>query len=101
MTPGEVNNTLPYLTKSKYYTQSQAAEAKKNDKCESIIKGRNYVAPIGFTPKDDLKNVAKGIDEWVEMDGGNAYVLLNFKWITVDHNGLTQLHVDFDTMLCN
>ena len=55
---------------------------------------------MGFTPKNDLKNAAKGIDEWVELDGGNAYVLINFKWVTVDGNGSTELHIDFDTMRC-
>jgi len=65
-----------------------------------LVQGRNYVAPMGFTPKNDLKNAAKGIDEWVELDGGNAYVLINFKWVTVDGNGSTELHIDFDTMRC-
>jgi len=100
MTPIEVNNTLPTLTKSKFFNTTHASEAIENNKCKLIVNGRNYVAPIGFTPKDDLKNGAKGIDEWVTMDGGNAYALLNFKWVTVDHNGSTQLHIDFDTLLC-
>ena len=100
MTPIEVNNALPTLTKSIFFNQTQATEAIKNSKCILLVKGRNYVAPIGFTVKEDLKNGAKGIDEWVTMDGGNAYTLLNFKWVTVDHNGATQLHIDFDTMRC-
>ena len=100
MTPMEVNNTLPTLTKSVFLNQTQATEAVKNNKCKLLVKGRNYVAPIGFTVKDDLKNGAKGIDEWVKMDGGNAFILINYKWVTVDHNGTTQLHIDFDTMLC-
>ena len=65
-----------------------------------MVKGRNYVAPIGFLPKDDLRNGAKGIDEWVKLDGGNSYVLTNYKWVAVDNNGSSQLHIDFDTMLC-
>lgn len=99
MTPIEVKNTLPNLTKSKFISQSQE-NVLESKKCKYLVKGRNYVAPIGFTVKDDLKNGAKGIDEWVELDGGNAYVLVNYKWITVDHNGSTQLHVEFDTLLC-
>lgn len=98
MTPVEVSNTLPTLTKSKYLPQSIAEESV--NKCKYLNKGRNYVAPIGFSPKDDLRNGAKGIDEWVQLDGGNAYVLKNFKWVTVDHNGSTQLHIDFDTVIC-
>jgi len=100
MTPIQVNNTLPALTKSKFISQSQAEEVIKTNKCKYLVKGRNYVAPLGFTVKDDLKNGAKGIDEWVELDGGNAYVLINYKWVTVDHNGSTQLDIEFDTMLC-
>ena len=61
MTPSEVNNTLPSLTKSTFYNQNQAIEALKSNKCKLLIKGRNYVAPIGFTVKDDLKNGAKGL----------------------------------------
>tara|TARA_R110002049_G_scaffold307456_1_gene507994 strand:+ start:3233 stop:3538 length:306 start_codon:yes stop_codon:yes gene_type:complete len=100
MSPVEVNNTLPSLTKSTFYNQNQATEALKNNKCTLLVDGRNYVAPIGFTVKDDLKNGANGIDEWVQIDGGNAYTLLNYKWITVDQDGSTQLHIDFDTMHC-
>ncbi len=70
MTPIEVNNTLPTLTKSIFFNQTQATEAIKNNKCKVLVKGRNYVAPMGFTVKEDLKN------------------------------GATQLHIDFDTMQC-
>ena len=100
MSPMEVSNTLPTLTESSFLNQTQAREAIKNNKCKLLVKERNYVAPIGFTVKDDLKNGAKGIDEWVKMDGGNTYVLINYKWVTVDDSGSTQLHIDFDTMLC-
>ena len=100
MTPIQVNNTLPTLTSTSLYNQSQGNEALKNNKCRLLVEERSYVAPIGLTVKDDLKNGAKGIDEWVQMDGGNAYILKNYKWVTVDHNGSTQLHVEFDTMQC-
>jgi hypothetical protein len=100
MTPVEVSNALPTLTKSKYLTQSLSEESVNSNKCKYLTKDRNYVAPIGFLPKDDLRNGAKGIDEWVQLDGGNAYVLKNFKWLTVDNNGSTQLHIDFDTLIC-
>src|SRR5690606_28512491 len=100
MSPIKVNNTLPTLTKSKFISQSQAEEATMTNKCKYLVKRRNYVAPIGLTTKGDLKNGAKGIDEWVELDGGNAYILTSYKWITVSGDGATQLHIDFDTMLC-
>ncbi|MBF4516337.1 hypothetical protein IRZ71_08285 [Flavobacterium sp. ANB] len=100
MSPLEVNNTLPALTKSKFISQAQAQESINSNECKFLVQNRNYAAPIGMFPKDDLKNAAKGIDEWVQLDGGNAYVLKNYKWVTVDKDGTTQLHVDFDTLLC-
>lgn len=100
MSPIKVNSTLPDLTKSKLIAQVEADEVIETNKCRYLVRGRNYTAPIGLTAKNDLKNGAKGIDEWVELDGGNSYVLRNYKWITVDHNGSTQLHVEFDTMIC-
>jgi hypothetical protein len=100
MTPLQVNNTLPTLTNSKYLSQTQALESIKSNKCKYLIKGRKYTAPMGYTTKDDLKNGAKGIDEWVKLDGGNSYCLINCNWVTVDHNGSTQLEIEFDTMIC-
>jgi hypothetical protein len=64
------------------------------------MESRTYVAPMGLSAKNDLKHAARGIDEWVQLDGGNAYVLKNYQWVTVDFLGSTQLHVEFDTMLC-
>lgn len=100
MTPMKVNSTLPDFTESKFISQTEAEQAIKSNKCKYLVKGRSYTAPIGLSTKSDLKNAAKGIDEWVNLDGGNSYVLRNYKWVTVDHNGSTQLHVEFDTMLC-
>jgi len=100
LTPLEVNNTLPTYTKSMFLTPKQAAEKQKDNKCKLLVRGRSYVAPIGLTAKNDLRNAAKGIDEWVELDGGNAYVLINYKWVSVDDDGSTQLHIYFDTMHC-
>jgi len=100
MTPIEVNKTLPTLTKAQFLLTFEAGENGHQTGCKYLVKGRSYTAPIGFTVNRDLKNAAKGIDEWVELDGGNAYVLTNYRWVTVDDHGSTQLHVEFDTMLC-
>jgi hypothetical protein len=100
MTPMKVNSTLPDFTESKFISQAEAEQAIKSNKCKYLVKGRSYTAPMGLTTKNDLKNAAKGIDEWVKLDGGNSYVLRNYKWVTVDHDGSTQLHVEFDTVLC-
>ena len=100
MTPVEVSNTLPNLTKSKYLTQFQAADSVTANSCKYLTKGRKYTAPIGFTSRADLENGAQGIDEWVALDGGNAYVLTNFSWVTIDEKGTTQLNIEFDTLHC-
>src|SRR5690606_35055354 len=99
MSPVKLHNTLPNLTKSEFIPQSQV-ESSINRGCKYLVKGREYTAPIGLTTKGDLKNGARGIDEWVELDGGNAYVLTNYNWRTVDDLGSTQLQVEFDTILC-
>lgn len=101
MTPMKVNETLPSLTKSKFIKQSSLEEILNSKKCTYLVRGRSYAAPLGITTKGDLKNGARGIDEWVELDKGNSYILLNYKWVRVDQSGATQLHLDFDTMSCN
>ena len=100
MSPVKLYNTLPDLTKAKFISQSQLDNAIEKSGCKFLVKEREYTAPIGLTTKGDLKNGAKGIDEWVELDGGNAYVLTNYNWRTVDDLGSTQLQIEFDTMLC-
>lgn len=100
MTPIQVSNNLPSLTKSHYIKQSEVESIIERGNCRYLVKSREYVAPVGITAKNDLKNAARGIDEWVQLDGGNAYLLKNFKWVTVDDSGSTQLHVEFATLLC-
>lgn len=100
MSPIKVNNTLPTLTKSRFLSQTEAEELIKQNKGKYLVRGREYAAPVGLTTQNDLKNGAKGIDEWVLLDGGNAYLLINYKWVRVDHTGSTQLHIEFDTFLC-
>ncbi|HBN06868.1 MAG TPA: hypothetical protein DD434_13960 [Bacteroidales bacterium] len=100
MTPMQVNQTLPMLTKSTYLSVEQT----QNPNCKCLTRGKSYTAPVGLTVKDDLRNAAAGIDEWVSIEGGNAYKLTNFKWITIstDKNSshATQLVIDFDIYIC-
>lgn len=101
MTPMQVNNTLPTLTKSTYLSSAQS----QNPNCKCLTRGRSYTAPVGLTVKDDLRNGASGIDQWVSIDGGNAYKLINFRWITISTDiygspTSTQLVIDFDTYIC-
>lgn len=100
MSPAQVYDTLPSLTKSEFYSQPEAEEAVKSNKCEYLVNGRSYSAPMGLTVKADLKYGARGIDEWVELDGGNAYSLTRYIWETVDDFGSTQLKLEFDTLVC-
>jgi hypothetical protein len=101
LTPLQMNSTLPGLTKSKYITRQQAEEGVKEGKGKYLVRGRNYASPLGLTAKEDLKYGAVGIDEWVKLDSGNAYVLNHYKWIHIDGVGTSQLHLDFDTYLLN
>ena len=100
MSPTQVNNTLPNLTHSIYLTKSEADELVKLNRCKYLVKRRSFVAPMGLTAKGDLRNGARGIDEWVAIDGGNAYTLISFKWVRVNTDGSTELHLEFDTLLC-
>lgn len=88
------------LTKLNFIPQSQMEGLIESNDCKYLVKGRNYVVPVELTRKGDLKKGAEGIDEWVEIDGGNAYVLRSYKWVTVNNDGDTQLHLEFDTVLC-
>lgn len=101
MSPSELYAVLPTLSTTKFL---QEADAQKLG-CTCLTKNRNYTAPMGLTVKHDLKNAAKGIDEWVQIDKGNAYVVKNYKWVTVGYdmkNGstATQLYIEFDTYSC-
>lgn len=99
--PAKMYKVLPELTKSKSVLQSEIASLISTEKCKYITKNRSYAAPVGLTAKKDLKNAAQGIDEWVELDKGNSYILTDYKWIPIDNFGSTQLNVDFDTLSCS
>lgn len=100
MTPREFNASLPKATSARYFDRIGAVKAVSNGECRSLVDGRKYTAPIGLTVAEDLKNAARGIDEWVQADGGNAYSVVNFEWISVGDEGTTQLIVYFDTLYC-
>ena len=100
MTPSQVMERLPTATKSEFYEYADAQQAISNGTCELLVPNRSYVAPMGLTVVDDLKNGAIGIDEWVQVDHGNAFRLDNFEWVAVGDSGATQLTFNFDTMLC-
>ena len=88
------------MTQSQFISKAQADASVEAGKCRYLVRSRQYTAPIGLSVRDDVQYAARGIDEWVQLDGGNAYVLVNYNWVTVDHYGSTQLNVTFDTMIC-
>lgn len=100
MTPSQFLEKFPKSTNSGFYDRQSASEAISNGKCKLLVDGRKYTSPIGLTVDDDLQNGAVGVDEWVRADGGNAYILDSFEWISVGDRGATQLLIYFDTMLC-
>lgn len=101
MSPTKINETLPSLTNSTHLSPTQAEYAVNSSICKYLVKGRSYTAPIALSVKGDLRKGAKGIDEWVQLDGGNSYVLTSYKWEQVDDYGSTQLNLEFDTLLCD
>ncbi|QBR13234.1 hypothetical protein [Sphingobacterium sp. CZ-2] len=100
MSPTEISNTLPSLTKATFYSSIDAAEAVKTSNCRVLVENRKYLAPVGLTRIGDLRNGARGIDEWVRLDGGNAYSLKSYQWQTVNDKGESQLQLEFTTMVC-
>lgn len=101
MTPAQLSSELPKMTNSIFLTRADLQKGIDSGGCQYLMQGRRYTAPIGLTVKDDLRNGAIGIDDWVRLDGGNAYSLVNYEWIQVDEGGSTQLTLEFDTILCN
>ena len=98
MTPKEFMEKFPRATKAGFYTLTDAHDPEMRGTCRVLVKNRSYTAPLGVTVDDDLENGARGVDEWIYSDGGNAFILKDFEWIYVPEG--TQLIVYFDTMIC-
>jgi hypothetical protein len=79
MTPSEFAEAFPKSTKSRSYDRARASEAIRDGSCKLQVAGRKYTAPIGFVLTDDMRYGAVGVDEWVRIDGGNAYAINNFE----------------------
>ncbi|MFM2292085.1 MAG: hypothetical protein RIS29_1898 [Bacteroidota bacterium] len=100
MTAVQVARSLPKLTHAFYLSQSEANENVSNNCCKYLVKGRIYKVPMDMAVHFDLISGAKEIDACVARDGGNAYVVTNYKWLVADDKGSTQLYIEFDTLLC-
>ncbi|MDE0472642.1 MAG: hypothetical protein OXH57_11960 [Ekhidna sp.] len=99
MTPIRFYKKLSERTQSKGYTEREGEEQIKRGKCKRIVKKRYYVAPVASSANGDIKRAGKGVDEWIYLDNGNAYMLRNYKWVMRDY-GVSQLELEFDTMIC-
>ena len=100
MTPSQFLSAFPEATKSRFIASADAKALVENGTCEVRVANRKYSSPIGLSVNADLRGGAKGVDEWVAADGGNAYVVNTCQWVTVGEDGTTQLVVDFDTLRC-
>ncbi len=98
MPPKEFMSKFPIATNTNLYTKLGSNTAVENGTCKKLVLNRSYSADIGYTVDEDLDSAAQGVDQWVTLDGGNAYSLNNFEW--VDLIDRTQLVVYFDTMSC-
>ena len=101
MPPSQFIETFPQATTSRYYDTASFRDAISSGECNIIVENRRYVAPIGLTVGQDVANGAVGVDEWVEIDNGNAYSINNFEWVTVGSDYGTQLILEFNTLLCD
>ena len=48
---------------------------------------------------DVLRQGARGVDDFVVADGGNAYIIRNADWVLIE-DGPSQLVLSFDTLNC-
>lgn len=101
MSPSQFMAEFPKATKSRLVDQSKLKELVDGGACKVRITERKYSSPIGMTVSGDLRGGAKGVDEWVAADGGNAYAIRTYDWVNVGDRGKTQLVVTFDTLYCN
>jgi hypothetical protein len=100
MSPSVFIEEFPKVTKSKYINKVTSKGEFATENCSILVENRKYIAPIGFTLKGDLSNGANGVDEWVFADKGNAYTINNFEWVSIGDQGVTQLIIYFNTLLC-
>ena len=78
MSPKEFMEKFPHATKAEFYTLTDAHNAEIRGTCRVLVKNRSYTAPLGLTVDDDLENGARGVDEWIYSDGGDAFILKDF-----------------------
>ena len=95
------------LTNSRMYSKADAKLAVASKKC-SYLELRDYFSGARLNGLEDMKNGAIGVDEWVSLDGGNAFSLEAYRWVpdgvsVYDGTGgtSTELKIEFYTMSCD
>lgn len=99
-TPSKFLEYLSKNTKNIMISERIMNRYVSEQQCQLIKASRYYIVPMKFSEKNDIKSAAIGIDDWLKIDGGNAFVLKNYNWRNVDI-GAKQLEVIFDTYQCN
>tara|TARA_B100001093_G_C26521603_1_gene881998 strand:+ start:184 stop:507 length:324 start_codon:yes stop_codon:yes gene_type:complete len=95
------------LTNSRMYSKADAKLAVTSKKC-SYLELRDYYSGARLNGLEEMKNGAIGVDEWVSLDGGNAFSLEAYRWVLAgvsvyDGTGGTsaELKIEFYTMSCD
>lgn len=99
--PSQFYSLFPTLTKSTFLSKADIESQVGQKQCKLITENRQYSAPVAGSVKGDMKKGARGVDELVQLDGGNAYLIKSFNWKNFDSWGSTQLHLEFDTYNCD
>lgn len=104
--PMQFNREFNELTISIMYSKAEAKLAVASKKCR-YLELRDYYSGVWLNGLEDMKRGAIGVDEWVSLDGGNAFSLESYRWVPVgvsvyDGTGgtSTELKIEFYTMLC-
>jgi hypothetical protein len=108
-TPGPIQfiETFNKLTKSELYSKTNTESAIQSNKCK-IIEFREYYSGAKLNGYGDMKSAAIGVDDWVNLDGGNSFSLVSYRWIQAGvslYEGTggtaTELKIEFYTMSCD
>jgi hypothetical protein len=105
--PMQFNTEFNELTNSRMYSKADAKLAVASKKC-SYLELRDYYSGDRLNGLKDMKKGAIGVDQWVSLDGGNAFSLEAYRWvppgvIVYEKTGgtSTELKIEFYTMLCD
>jgi hypothetical protein len=99
VSPSQFMEKLPGTTEARYLDRSATPDLLLLGVCTVRGADRRYRSPIGVTMPELLQRGARGIDDGVVEDGGNAYVIKNLEWVQIEGSP-AQLDVGFDTLNC-